>query len=58
MTTYFDHLQEYSLAVCKECRHGVLPSHIAGHLMKAHRLLSKDAQLVAEEIESWAGLVQ
>jgi RecQ family ATP-dependent DNA helicase len=58
MTTYFNHLQEYLLAVCKECRHGVLPSHIARHLIKAHKLSSKDAQLVAEEVEGWGGLVQ
>jgi hypothetical protein len=23
---YFKHLVEYALAICKECRHGVLPS--------------------------------
>ena len=58
MAAYFDHLQEYLLAVCKECRYGVLPSHIARHLTKGHKLLSKDAQLVAEEVESWGGLAQ
>jgi hypothetical protein len=44
--------------VCKECRYGVLPSHIARHLTKRHKLSSRDAQLVAEEVESWGGLAQ
>jgi hypothetical protein len=25
---YFEHLAAYSIAICKECRHGVLPSDI------------------------------
>ena len=58
MAAYFNHLQEYLLAVCKECRYAVLPSHVARHLTKAHKLPSKEADLIAQEVESWGGLVQ
>jgi RecQ family ATP-dependent DNA helicase len=51
-------LVEYSLVICKECRHGVLPSQIKGHLQRAHRVAHKQAELAAEEISNWAGLIQ
>lgn len=55
---YFEHLPEYSLAVCKECRHGVLPSQAGNHLQRVHRVRRKQAQLVADELSSWPGLIQ
>ena len=58
MAAYFDHLQAYLLAVCKECRHGVLPSHIESHLARAHKVHRKEAGLVADQVSSWTGLVQ
>jgi hypothetical protein len=54
----FEHLAVYALAVCKECRHGVLPSQVKSHLQRAHRIKSKQAELAADEISSWAGLIQ
>jgi hypothetical protein len=55
---YFVHLVEYALAVCTECRHGVLPSQVKSHLQRAHRVKSKQAELVADEVSGWAGLIE
>jgi hypothetical protein len=55
---YFEHLAAYALAVCKECRHGVLPSQIKSYLQRAHRVKSKQAELAADEVSSWAGLIK
>jgi hypothetical protein len=55
---YFEHLAAYALAVCKECRHGVLPSQVKSHLQRTHRVKSKQAELAADEVRSWAGLIQ
>jgi hypothetical protein len=55
---YFEHLVEYALAVCKECRHGALPSQIKSYLQRAHRVSRKQAELAAEDVGSWAGLIQ
>ncbi|KAK7185305.1 hypothetical protein PSPO01_08822 [Paraphaeosphaeria sporulosa] len=38
---YFEHLPKYSLAICRECRHGVLPSHARRHLQRMHRVGGK-----------------
>jgi hypothetical protein len=35
---HFEHLAAYSIAVCKECRHGVLPSYIKSYLQHAHKV--------------------
>jgi hypothetical protein len=55
---YFEHLVAYALAVCKECRHGVLPSQIKSHLQRAHRVKGQQAEIVADEVSSWAGLIE
>ena len=55
---YFEHLAEYALAVCRKCRHGVLRSQVKSHLQRAHRVKRKQAEVVAEEVGSWAGLVE
>jgi hypothetical protein len=55
---YFEHSVEYALAVCKECRHGVLPSQIKSHLQRAHRVKGQQAEIVADEVSSWAGLIE
>ena len=55
---HFAHLVEYALAVCKECRHGVLPSQIKSHVQRAHPGKRKQAKAIAEEVGSWAGLIQ
>jgi hypothetical protein len=54
----FEHLAVYALAVCKECRHGVLPSQVKSHLQRAHCVKSKQAKLAADKVNSWPGLIQ
>jgi hypothetical protein len=49
---YFEHLAEYSIAICKECRHGVLPSYIKNHLQRAHKVKYKQAEDIAERVHS------
>ena len=55
---FFTHSVEFALAICKQCRHGVLPSQIASHLQRAHSVQRKQAALIAEEVSSWAGLIR
>jgi len=55
---HFEHLAEYSIAVCKECRHGVLPSHIKSYLHCMHRVKHKLAKEIAERVRSWPGLTE
>ena len=55
---FFDHLIEYALVVCKECRHGVLPSQIKSHLRRVHSASCKQAESVADEVSRWGGLIQ
>lgn len=54
----FEHLAEYQVAVCKECRYAVWPNQIAGHLQKQHQKSRKEAEAVGESICGWAGLIQ
>ena len=49
---HFTHLAAYSIAICKECRHGVLPSHIKTYLQRAHKVKQKQAKDVAERVGS------
>ncbi|KAF2827743.1 hypothetical protein CC86DRAFT_444934 [Ophiobolus disseminans] len=55
---HFEHLAEYSIAICKECRHGVLPSHIKSHLQRAHKVKQKQAEEIAERVGSWPELIE
>jgi superfamily II DNA helicase RecQ len=55
---HFQHLAEYSIAICKDCRHGVLPSHIKSHLQRAHKVKDKQAEDIAERVRSWSGLIE
>ncbi|KAF2820469.1 hypothetical protein CC86DRAFT_411773 [Ophiobolus disseminans] len=48
---HFEHLAEYFIAICKECRHGVLPGHIKSHLQRAHKVKQKQAEDIAERKE-------
>jgi hypothetical protein len=48
----FEHPAEYSIAIGKECRHGVLPSHIQSHLQRAHKIKQKQAEDIAERVRS------
>ena len=49
---HFEHLAEYSIAICMECRRGVLPSHIQSHLQRAHKIKQKHAEDIAERVRS------
>jgi hypothetical protein len=49
---YFKHLVEYALLVCRECRHGVLPSQVKSYLQRAYRVKRKQAEVVADEVSS------
>ncbi|KAF2748568.1 hypothetical protein M011DRAFT_391054, partial [Sporormia fimetaria CBS 119925] len=55
---YFEHLVEYAVAVCKECRYAVWPDQIEGHLQKQHKTLSEEARKVSKGIHCWAGLIR
>jgi hypothetical protein len=47
---YFEYLAEYSIAICKEYRHGVLPSHIESLLQRIHRVKQQQAHIIAEKV--------
>jgi hypothetical protein len=55
---HFEHLAEYSIAICKECRHGVLPSHVKSYLQHTHKVKHKQAEGIAERVCSWPGLIE
>ena len=56
---FFEHLVEYQLAVCKECRYGVWPNEIEGHLQgKQHKIERQKAIAIAERVRQWPGLVR
>jgi hypothetical protein len=44
------HLAEYHIAICKDCRHGMLPSHIKSYLQRAHKVKDKQAEDIAERV--------
>jgi hypothetical protein len=47
---HLEHLAAYSIAICKECRHSVLPGHIKCHLLRTHRLKDRQADPIAEGV--------
>jgi hypothetical protein len=55
---YFEHVLEYSVAACTECRYAVWPDQIEGHLQRQHKISYKEAEAVGQEVRSWAGLIQ
>jgi hypothetical protein len=55
---HFEHLAEYSIAICKKCRHGVLPSHIKSHLQRMHKGKNEQADDIAEKVRSSSGLIE
>lgn len=44
--------------MCKECRHGVLPSQIRNHVQRAHPAKRKQAKAIADEVGTWAGMIE
>jgi hypothetical protein len=55
---YFEHVPEYSVAACQECRYAVWPNQIEGHLQEQHKTSRKEAEVVGQQVRSWAGLTQ
>jgi hypothetical protein len=55
---YFEHIAEYSIAACRECRYAVWPDQIEGHLQGQHKVSYKKAEIVGEQVRNWAGLIQ
>jgi hypothetical protein len=55
---YFNHLPEFQVAVCKECRYAVWPDQIEGHLQAQHKVKRKEASEVGSEVRSWPGVTQ
>jgi hypothetical protein len=49
---HFEHLTAYCIAICKECRHGVLPSYIKSYLQRTHKVKQKQAKEIAERVRS------
>ncbi len=48
---FFEHLAEYQLAICKECRYAVWPDQIKSHLQgKNHKVKHKKAISIAERV--------
>lgn len=54
----FEHLADYQLAVCRECRYAVWPDQIERHLEKQHKKSLKSAQAVGDAVRQWPGLLQ
>ena len=55
---YFEHLAEYQIVVCRECRYAVWPDQIEGHLQKQHKKSLKSAQAVDNAVRQWPNLPQ
>ncbi|KAF2818812.1 hypothetical protein CC86DRAFT_308535, partial [Ophiobolus disseminans] len=47
---HFKHLVEYSITICKECRHSVLPSYIKSYLQRAYKVKQKQAKDIVERV--------
>lgn len=58
-SSHFQHLSEWQVIICKECRYAVWPRQVAGHLTnKQHRLPRKEAVAISDEIDQWHGIVR
>ena len=55
---YFEHLAEYQVAVCRECRYAVWPDQIEGHVQKRHKQPQKKAKAIGDAVRGWADLLQ
>ncbi|KAF2871802.1 hypothetical protein BDV95DRAFT_493807, partial [Massariosphaeria phaeospora] len=49
---HFEHLAAYSIAICKECKHSVLPSYVKSYLQRMHRVKQKQAKDIAKRVRS------
>jgi hypothetical protein len=58
-SSHFQHLTEWEVVVCKECRYAVWPRQVVGHLTnRQHRMPKKQAVGISDEIEQWHGIAQ
>src|SRR3954451_5689702 len=50
----FERLPDFPIVVCRDCRYGVWPSQIEGHLGRAHgHLLPAVRTQLGDEVRSW-----
>ena len=58
-SSHFQHLTEWEVIVCKECKYAVWPRQVAGHLTnRQHKMPRKQAIGISDEIEQWHGIAQ
>jgi hypothetical protein len=55
---YFEHVAEYRVAACRECRYAVWPDQVTSYLQNQHKVSRMQAEIVGEQIRSWEGLLQ
>ena len=56
---FFEHVSNWQVIVCKQCRCAVWPSEVAAHLTnKQHSRTQKLANSIREEVEQWQGVIQ
>jgi hypothetical protein len=55
---YFEHIVQYQVAVCKACRHSIIPSQIQSHLQRVHKIQQKKAEIIAEAVRCWPSLIE
>lgn len=55
---YFEHVPEWQVEVCKECRHVVWPDQASSHLQNnQHRIARPEAERIVEDLQSWPRIV-
>ena len=51
---WFEHVAEWQVIVCKQCRCAVWPAEVAGHLRgRQHRQPVKVAKAIADQVQGW-----
>jgi hypothetical protein len=56
---FFEHVPNWQIIVCKQCRCAVWPSEVAAHLTnKQHSKPHRIANNIREEVEQWQGVIQ
>jgi hypothetical protein len=49
---YFEHVLEYSVVACRECRYAVWPDQIEGHLQRQHKVSCKEAEAIRQQVRT------
>jgi hypothetical protein len=56
---FFETLEEFSIVICRKCRHAVWPSQIEAHLRRAHRHVSTTMHTtLANNVRTWPDIAQ